>query len=64
MINVCAFIISIICWLIIYFTRPYCKVRSKFWTIFWIGIFGIVGFCVGFFFAQAIIYLLGGTTII
>lgn len=64
MINVIISTISIIAWIIIFIFKPYCYTKSKFWTVFWISIFCLIGGICGGFLSQSIIYLCGGITII
>ena len=64
MINLIIAVISIILWVVIFITKPYCYTKSKFWTGFWIITFSIIGGVVGASICQSIIYLCGGQTII
>ena len=62
MINIVIFIISLILWFVIFFSKPYCYTKTKFWTMFWIILFSVIGGMVGGFGCQSIIYLCGGKT--
>jgi len=64
MINIVIFIIALILWVIIYISKPYCYTETKFWTIFWVSLFSIIGGMVGWFGSQSVIYLCGGHTFI
>lgn len=64
MINLIIAFISIILWIVIFITKPYCYTKSNFWTWFWQILFGFIGGIAGAFICQSIIYLGGGTTII
>lgn len=64
MINLIIAVISIILWVAIFITTPYCYTKSKFWTRFWIIIFSIISGMAGMSICQSIIYLCGGQTII
>jgi len=62
MINLFIDIISIIAWIIIFMFKPYYYTKTKFWTMFWIILFSVIGGIVGCFGCQSIIYLCGGHT--
>ena len=64
MINLIIAVISIILWVVIFITKPYCYTKSKIWTRFWIITFSIIGGMSGMSICQSIIYLCGGQTII
>ena len=64
MINLIIAVISIILWVVIFITKPYCYTKSKFWTRFWVITFSIIGSMAGMSICQSIIYLCGGQTII
>ena len=63
MINLVIAFISIILWIVIFITKPYCHIKSNFWVWFWILLFGVIGGIAGGSICQSVIYLCGGQTI-
>lgn len=64
MINLIIAFISIILWIVIFITKPYCYTKTKIWTKFWIILFSTIGGIAGMSICQSIIYLCGGKTLI